>query len=152
MKNKKFFALLLCAALTISMLATDCSGGKTPPTSSDKPAQSENGGSAATGTAAELGSMKSFTAATLDGGSFTQEDIAAKGVTVVNYWAMICGPCVEEMPDLAAFEKALPDNVRLVTVCFDGTGIEEDVKRILMIKRLGIIWTQNRFSIRTGDN
>lgn len=131
MKNKKFFALLLCAALTISMLATGCSEGKTPPASSDKPAQSENGGSAATGTAAELGSMKSFTAATLDGGSFTQEDIAAKDVTVVNYWATICGPCVEEMPDLAAFEKALPDNVRLVTVCLDGTDAEDDVKRIL---------------------
>ena len=131
MKNKKVFALLLCAALTISMLATGCSGGKTPPASSDKPAQSENGGSDATGTAAELGSMKSFTAATLDGGSFTQEDIAAKDVTVVNYWATICGPCVEEMPDLAAFEKALPDNVRLVTVCLDGTDAEDDVKRIL---------------------
>ncbi len=131
MKNKKFFALLLCAALTISMLATGCSGGKTPPASSDKPAQSENGGSAATGTAAELGSMKSFTAATLDGGSFTQEDIAAKDVTVVNYWSLLCGPCVEEMPDIAAFEKALPDNVRLVTVCLDGTDAEDDVKRIL---------------------
>ena len=131
MKNKKFFALLLCAALTISMLATGCSGGKTPPASSDKPAQSENGGNTATGTAAELGSMKSFTAATLDGGSFTQEDIAAKDVTVVNYWSIICGPCVEEMPDIAAFEKALPDNVRLVTVCLDGTDAEDDVKRIL---------------------
>ena len=31
MKNKKFFALLLCAALTISMLATGCSGGGNSP-------------------------------------------------------------------------------------------------------------------------
>lgn len=30
MKNTKLFALLLCATLTISMLATGCSGGKLP--------------------------------------------------------------------------------------------------------------------------
>jgi len=72
MKNTKLFALLLCAVLTISMLATGCSGGKTLPASSDNPAQSESGGNTSTGTAAELGSMKSFTAATLDGGTFTQ--------------------------------------------------------------------------------
>ena len=131
MKNKKLLALLLCAALTVSMLAAGCSGGKTPPASSDKPAQSENGGNAFTGTAAELGNMKSFTAVTLDGGSFTQEDIAAKDVTVINFWSLMCGPCVAEMPDIAAFSKALPDNVRMVTVCLDGTGDEESAKSIL---------------------
>lgn len=131
MKNTKFFALLLCAALAISSLAAGCAGGKTPPASSDKPVQSENGGSASAGTAAELGSMKSFTAATLDGGTFTQEDIAAKDVTVINFWSLMCGPCVEEMPDIAAFSKALPDNVRMVTVCLDGTGDEETVSSIL---------------------
>lgn len=130
MKNKKFFALLLCGILTISMLATGCSGGENPPATSDSPTQNENGGSAA-GTVAELGSMKSFTAATLDGGSFSQEDIAAKDVTVINFWSLMCGPCVEEMPDLAAFAKVLPDNVQVVTVCLDGTGEEEAAKSIL---------------------
>ena len=47
MKNKKFFALLLCGILTISMLATGCSGGENPPATSDSPTQNENGGSAA---------------------------------------------------------------------------------------------------------
>ena len=75
--------------------------------------------------------MKSFTAATLDGGSFSQEDIAAKDVTVINFWSLMCGPCVEEMPDLAAFAKVLPDNVQVVTVCLDGTGDEESAKGIL---------------------
>lgn len=131
MKRKKILALLFCAVLSTSMLATGCSEGKNSPTPSDKPAQSENGDNTSTGTAAELGSMKSFTAQALDGGSFTQEDIAAKDVTIFNYWSLLCGPCIEEMPDLAAFEKALPDNVRLVTVCLDGTDAEEDVKRIL---------------------
>ena len=131
MKSKKIFALLFCAVFSISMLATGCSEGKNSPTPSDKPAQSENGGSAATGTAAELGSMKSFTAATLDGGSFTQEDIAAKDVTVINFWYTMCGPCIDEMPELEKFSEALPDNVQVVTVCLDGENDEESVKSIL---------------------
>lgn len=131
MKNKKFFALQLCGILTISMLATGCSGGKNPPTQSNSPTQTENGGNTSAGTAAELGSMKSFTAAKLDGSSFTQADIAAKDVTVINFWSLMCGPCVEEMPDLAAFAKALPDNVQVVTVCLDGTSDEESAKSIL---------------------
>lgn len=131
MKNTTLFAPLLCAALAIGMLVTGCSGEKTPPVSSSEPVQNENGGSTSTGTAAGLGSMKSFTAATLDGGSFTQDDIAGKDITVVNYWSLMCGPCIAEMPDLAAFEKALPDNVRLVTVCLDGEGAEDIVTSVL---------------------
>lgn len=133
MKNKKL-AALLCAALTIGALAAGCSG---EPEASDEPAgptQSENGGdssTAAAGTAAELGSLCSFTGGTLDGGSFTQEDIAAKDMTVVNFWALSCGPCIVEMPDLAAFAKALPDNVQLVTVCLDGFGKEDSVRDVL---------------------
>ena len=131
MKNKKFFTLQLCGILTISMLATGCSGGKNPLTPSNSPTQTENGGNTSAGTAAELGSMKSFTAAKLDGSNFTQADIAAKDVTVINFWSLMCGPCVEEMPDLAAFAKALPDNVQVVTVCLDGTSDEESAKGIL---------------------
>ena len=80
MKNKKLFALFLCAALVFSLLASGCSPEKnsqeSPPAeqdSSEPPA--ETGDSA--GTAAALGSLKTFAAGTLDGGTFTQEDIAA---------------------------------------------------------------------------
>ena len=75
--------------------------------------------------------MKSFSAGTLDGGTFTQDDIAAKDVTAINFWSLTCGPCIIEMPDLAAFAAALPENVQLVTVCLDGLGNEETAKSIL---------------------
>ena len=35
------------------------------------------------------------------------------------------------MPEIAAFEKALPDNVAMVTVCLDGYGNEDSVQEIL---------------------
>ena len=131
MKNKKIFALLLCAvfAVTVSVLASGCSQEKDSPPPSGQSAQ--NAGGSDTGTAAELGSLKSFSAGTLDGGTFTQDDIAAKDVTAINFWSLTCGPCIIEMPDLAAFAAALPENVQLVTVCLDGLGNEETAKSIL---------------------
>ena len=72
-----------------------------------------------------------FQAKTLQGGSFTQEDIAAKDVTVLNMWSTTCGPCVNEMPEVAAFAAALPDNVQVVTYCFDGLVNEARADRVL---------------------
>ena len=81
---------------------------------------------------AQAVSLKTFTAQTLDGGTFAQEDIKSKDVTVMNFWTTSCGPCIAEMPDLAAFQKALPENVQLVTVCLDAIwGAEESAKKIL---------------------
>ena len=131
MKDRKFLAALFSMALAVSMLAAGCSGKTDSADHPKLPAGSERGEEASQGTASELGSLKSFSADTLDGGTFTQEDIASKDVTVINFWSLMCGPCVEEMPDLAAFAKALPDNVQMVTVCLDGTGEEEVVKCIV---------------------
>ncbi len=131
MKGKNFFALLLCAALAAGALS-GCSGEKDPPPSSDAPAvQSEEGSQPAAGTAAQIGSLKSFSAATLDGDSFTQDDIAANDLTVINFWALTCGPCIVEMPDLAEFSNALPDNVQVVTVCLDAMGNEDVARSVL---------------------
>ena len=107
MKTQKLLSLLLAILLTIPLLSA-CSGD-------------------------EDGTLNftSFSAGTLDGGTFTQEDIAAKDATVINFWGTFCGPCISEMPDLAAFGKALPDNVQLITVCLDAQGNEETAKALL---------------------
>ena len=102
-------ALLLAAVLTAGILAGCAS-------------------SASSGSERRLGS---FQAVTLDGGTFTQADIAGKDVTIINFWGTFCAPCIAEMPDLAAFEKALPDNVRLITICVDAQGNEETAKMLL---------------------
>lgn len=67
------------------------------------------------------GSLGDFEATLLGGeGTFTQDNIAAKDVTVINFWSTTCGPCINEMPEIAAFADALPDTVQVVTVCLDG--------------------------------
>ena len=132
---KRILAMTLSAILALGVLA-GCGGGNAPeqPADTAQPentAQSEDtaqdGQDASTG----LGTLASFTAGTLDGGTFTQDDIMAKDVTVINFWALSCGPCIVEMPDLAEFAGALPDNVQLVTVCLDGNGNEDTAREVL---------------------
>lgn len=124
---KQMVSICLAAALGLGLLA-GC-GEKPAPSQPD--AQPESGSQSEQESASTLGALASFTAGTLDGGSFTPEDIGAKDVTVLNFWALSCGPCIAELPDLAGFAAALPDNVQLVTVCLDGSGNEEAAREVL---------------------
>ncbi|MDO5401527.1 MAG: TlpA disulfide reductase family protein [Eubacteriales bacterium] len=72
-----------------------------------------------TPTTTSFSNLNAFTAKTLDGGTFTQADLAKKDVTVINYWGLLCGYCIDEMPQIAEFAKTLPDNVQVITVCAD---------------------------------
>lgn len=81
--------------------------------------------------ASALGTLAKFSAQGLDGESFTEKDLAAKDLTVINFWTTQCGPCVEEMSDLAKFEQALPNNVRFLTVCLDGKESADEVQKLL---------------------
>ena len=133
--NRIKYVPLLTALLAACLLLAGCSAPAAPSSpggsatvedaaAADSGAAGEADTGGETGEAEEPG-LRSFTAATLDGGSFTAEDIGAKDVTVLNFWALSCGPCIAEMPDLAAFAAALPDNVGVATVCLDGYGNQE---------------------------
>lgn len=137
---RKMISVMLSGILVLGLTA-GCGGevsGQPPdgsrqtdavqPADSPQPSDSSP---AEQGTAAALGSLQSFSAGTLDGGVFTQDDIAARDVTVVNFWSLTCGPCIAEMPDLAAFAGTLPENVQLITVCLDGSGNEETAGQVL---------------------
>lgn len=138
MKNKKWFITILGIILSCSFLLNGCSkeqNGSQPSDeqnvsqASDVP-QNEDKDSVQEADD-ERGILQSFKAKTLDGGMFTNEDFAEKDVTIINFWATFCGPCLAEMPDIAEFEKSLPDNVQLITVCLDGEGDTEGAESIL---------------------
>lgn len=105
-KTGKITALALSAMLSVSLFFGGCSGRKDT-------------------------DLADFEAKTLSGENFTQDDLEDADVTVMNFWSLRCGPCIREMPDIAAYAGELPDNVRIITVCLDGEGKEEQVKKIL---------------------
>lgn len=120
MKVKKSLSLLLCTALALALLA-GCS---------KKSAGGSSGSASGSGSGAG-GPFSSFTADTLDGGTFSQDEIQAKDLTIINFWGMFCNPCRAEMPDLAAYAKALPDNVQLITICIDALDDLEGTQEFL---------------------
>ena len=129
-------SILLSAALALGLLA-GCGGGTasgpsgagTPP-AGGAPAEPDGAQTEQDGEQEEF-ALASFTAGTLDGGTFTQDDIQDKDVTALHFWALSCGPCIAELPALAEFDQALPDHVQLVTICLDGRGSEDTVKEVL---------------------
>lgn len=61
----------------------------------------------------------SFASVDMDGNDVSDSIFADKDVTVINVWATFCGPCIEEMPELAAWAEELPDNVQIVGIVID---------------------------------
>jgi len=52
---------------------------------------------------------------------------------IINYWAVWCKPCVEEIPELNAFQQTFSDKVKLFSVNFDGKQGEQlskDIKKL----------------------
>lgn len=92
-------------------------------------------------------SLKSFQAETIDGGTFTSEDIAAKDVTVINFWSLLCGYCIDELPEIAKYTNTLPNNVQVITVCL-GLESEADIKEAKdILKQSGF----NGITLMKGD-
>lgn len=60
-----------------------------------------------------------FESVDMDGNEVTEAIFADKDVTVLNVWATFCGPCIEEMPELAKLAEEFPDNVQVVGVIID---------------------------------
>ncbi|MDO4276280.1 MAG: TlpA disulfide reductase family protein, partial [Eubacteriales bacterium] len=50
-----------------------------------------------------------FTAADLEGNEVTQDILKEKKLTMVNYWATFCGPCLREMPELGELNEEYAD-------------------------------------------
>ena len=61
----------------------------------------------------------SFGSVDMEGNEVTDDVFADKDVTIINVWATFCGPCIEEMPELAALAEELPDNAQVIGIVID---------------------------------
>ena len=113
MKKYLTKTLLLCLLLASLLLAactpaaeTDSDSGQAATDTSQtqsSPAEPE------TTTDTAEGILSAFSTQTLTGENVDNTILTGHPVTMVNVWATFCGPCIQEMPDLAALAAEYQD-------------------------------------------
>lgn len=115
---KKIFKILILFALALSLFACN---KKNNPGDTNKVEEKEK----TTATAIELENMpiENFDFQTmdiLDGNVIKSEEFyKEKPLTLVNVWGTFCGPCKEEMPDLAKLYDEYKDKMNFLGVVVD---------------------------------
>lgn len=66
-----------------------------------------------------------FVAQDIYGNEYTNELFAGKDLTVINIWGTFCGPCVNEMPELGEWSKAMPENVQIIGLVSDIYSVDD---------------------------
>ena len=65
------------------------------------------------------GAFPAFTTVDLNGNTVTNDIFSGKKLTVVNIWGTFCGPCINEMPELAAWDAEMPEDVQIIGLVSD---------------------------------
>ena len=73
--------------------------------------------------------MPSFTAKDINGNDVHSTIFSEKKLTVVNVWGTFCGPCIEEMPELAEWAEEMGDDMQIIGIVGDING-ENDTQHI----------------------
>ena len=111
-RMKKISALCLAGMLCLGLWACSSSEDSSSSDSSGttKQESSENGFPV---------NMPEFSTTDMDGNKVTNDIFADYDLTVVNFWATYCNPCIDELPELAKWKKELPNNVNLIGLLVD---------------------------------
>lgn len=111
-RMKKISALCLAGILCLGLWACSSSEDSSSSNSSGTTKQetSENGFPV---------NMPEFSTTDMDGNKVTNDIFADYDLTVVNFWATYCNPCIDELPELAEWKKELPNNVNLIGLLVD---------------------------------
>lgn len=111
-RMKKISALCLAGILCLGLWACSSSEDSSSSDSSGTTKQetSENGFPV---------NMPEFSTTDMDGNKVTNDTFADYDLTVVNFWATYCNPCIDELPELAEWKKELQNNVNLIGLLVD---------------------------------
>jgi len=72
-----------------------------------------------------------FSTKNLEGETVTNSIFAQSEITMINFWATWCGPCVMEMPELAQMYEELGEGMVGVLLDADDRGAIDKAKQIL---------------------
>jgi len=111
MKNRLIAGFLIAAVLSIGM--TGCGIGGTKDADQNSVQESE-------AVEEEKENIGTFTTQDIYGNEVTEAIFSEYDLTLVNMFATWCGPCVNEMPDLAQLQKDMGDKkVNIIAVVLD---------------------------------
>lgn len=79
--------------------------------------------------------MPAFTTTDLTGQEISSDIFTKKDLTVVNLWGTFCGPCIEEMPELAKLSEKYADTVQFLGIVGDIDG-QKDTKHLELAKTI----------------
>lgn len=82
-----------------------------------------------------------FSTTDLDGNPVTSDLFAQADLTVINVWGTFCGPCIGEMPELAQWEKELPDNVQIIGIISDVYTGGDTTAAAAILNKTGVTFT-----------
>lgn len=133
MKSFKIMKVLLVVMTVFLLIA--CGNKKQVDSSETSILQSNDGLTTSAAKSQETIKMVSFNSEDLDGNAVTEKIFAEKDLTVVNIWGTFCGPCIQEMPELAAWAKEMPDNVQLIGLVEDINGVN-DTEHIKLARQI----------------
>lgn len=123
---KKLLVILLLCALTLGLLS-GCAGTAAPETEPSGEPQTVQ-------TEAADAKKLQFTTTDLSGATVTLSDFADAKLILVNFWEPWCGPCVGELPDLAALYEKYKDQGLVILGVFGD--MEEEA--ISLVEQNGI--------------
>lgn len=72
------------------------------------------------------GAMPEFSVKDLEGNTVTNDIFSQADITVVNFWATYCSPCINEMPELNEWSESMPENVQLIGIAADVPSEDSD--------------------------
>ena len=75
-----------------------------------------------------------FATKDMQGNDVTNDIFADKDLTIVNFWAITCGPCISELPELGEWARELPENVQIIGVLTDVTA--GDAKKAAKVENI----------------
>ena len=96
---------------------------------------SETAGSSVGTVYQDSGVELKFTAKNLNKEDISNDIFAEKDLTVLNVWGTFCGPCINEMPELASWSKEMPENVQIIGLVADISG-DTDEQHIDLAKKI----------------
>lgn len=149
MKNK-MRALLLVIIVAIAMLVVGCGNDTTPQAEGtqveDVETEELSDETSETTTAPENAQEETyikfpeFEAVTINGDAIDSSIFAEADITMVNIWGTFCGPCINEMPDLAELNSELPEGCALIGVVTDVYGDDNLDKAVEIVTQTGVTY------------